>query len=57
MRQVSTTVTPRPARGGSVPSSVVLPPPHVPDAGEAYDYRPDYFLPVDTLSYFSEGDG
>ncbi len=37
----------------SVPASVVLPPPHVPDPGEAYDYGPSFFF-GDAVFYFSE---
>ncbi|KJK11265.1 hypothetical protein UB45_15060 [Terrabacter sp. 28] len=40
----------------SVPSSVVLPPPHVPDPGEAYDYGPRFFL-GDSVFYLGEGVG
>jgi hypothetical protein len=38
----------------SVPSSVVLPPPHVPDPGEAYDYGPAFFY-GDLVFYAGEG--
>ena len=38
----------------SVPSSVVLPPPHVPHPGEAYDYGPSFFY-GDAVFYVGEG--
>lgn len=40
----------------SVPSSVVLPPPHVPDPGGAYDYGPKFFF-GDLVFYAGDGVG